>query len=54
MIPNADHYAFLPPCSPELAAAAPQLCTDPPGFDRAAFHRSFDAEVVRFFSQTLR
>lgn len=54
VIPNADHYAFLAPCSPELAAAAPQICTDPPGFDRAVFHRSFNAEVVQFFSRTLR
>jgi predicted dienelactone hydrolase len=54
VIPNADHYAFLAPCSAELAAAAPQICTDPPGFDRAVFHQSFNAEVVRFFSKTLR
>jgi predicted dienelactone hydrolase len=54
VVPGADHYAFLAPCSPELAAAAPQICTDPPGFDRAAFHRSFNAEVVKFFRETLR
>jgi len=54
VVPGADHYAFLAPCSPELAAAAPQICADPPGFDRTAFHRGFNAEVVRFFSKTLR
>ncbi|WP_316168495.1 MULTISPECIES: alpha/beta hydrolase family protein [unclassified Bradyrhizobium] len=50
----AAHYAFLAPCSAEFAAAVPRICTDdPPDFDRAAFHRVFDAEVVRFFSEHL-
>jgi predicted dienelactone hydrolase len=46
----AGHFAFLAPCSPELAAAIPRICTDnPAGFDRVAFHREFNASVVRFF-----
>ncbi|CCE10942.1 putative hydrolase, exported protein [Bradyrhizobium sp. STM 3843] len=50
----AAHFAFLAPCSAELAAAVPRICADaPPDFDRAAFHREFDAEVVRFFSEHL-
>ena len=50
----AAHFAFLAPCSAELAAAVPRICADdPPAFDRAAFHRTFDAEVVRFFSTHL-
>jgi len=49
----AGHFAFLPPCSPELAASLPRFCTDPPGFDRAAFHRDFDASVLRFFREHL-
>ncbi|WP_315730995.1 MULTISPECIES: hydrolase [unclassified Bradyrhizobium] len=50
----AAHFAFLAPCSAEFAAAVPRICTDdPPDFDRAAFHRVFDAEVVRFFSEHL-
>ncbi len=32
---------------------APEVCTDPPGFDRAAFHKAFDAEVVAFFKTQL-
>ncbi|MBU4040714.1 MAG: dienelactone hydrolase, partial [Alphaproteobacteria bacterium] len=31
----------------------PQLCRSQPGFDRAAFHQSFNREVVRFFRETL-
>ena len=49
----AGHYAFLPPCSPQLAANLPRLCTDLPGFDRTAFHRDFDASVVGFFREHL-
>lgn len=49
----AGHFAFLPPCSPELAANLPRFCTDPAGFDRAAFHRDFDASVFRFFREHL-
>lgn len=46
----AGHYAFLAPCSIELAAAVPRICTDvPAGFDRAGFHREFNAAVVRYF-----
>ncbi|MBR1086003.1 prolyl oligopeptidase family serine peptidase [Bradyrhizobium manausense] len=46
----ASHFAFLAPCSPQLTAALPRICTDKPeGFDRAAFHREFNANVARFF-----
>lgn len=50
----AGHFAFLAPCSAELAAAIPRICTDvPAGFDRAAFHREFNAAVVQFFREQL-
>jgi predicted dienelactone hydrolase len=32
-----------------LANNRPELCTDAPGFDRAAFHKQFDADVLAFF-----
>ena len=45
-----SHFAFLPPCPPQLAAAVPRICTDKPAdFDRAAFHRDFNASVIKFF-----
>jgi predicted dienelactone hydrolase len=50
----AGHFAFLPPCSPQLAANLPHLCTDPPGFDRTAFHHEFDASIVSFFRKYLK
>jgi predicted dienelactone hydrolase len=32
---------------------APEICRDPAGFDRAAFHREFNAAVVAFFRARL-
>jgi predicted dienelactone hydrolase len=53
-VDGADHFVFLAPCSEALAAAAAQICQDPPGFDRAAFHRGFNQSMVDFFITTLR
>lgn len=52
-VEGAAHFDFLPPCSPELAAAAPIICKPTPGFDRAAFHETLNREVVRFFKEQL-
>jgi predicted dienelactone hydrolase len=49
VVANAGHFAFLAPCTPALAARVPEICRDPAGFDRAAFHREFNAAVVTFF-----
>ena len=51
---HAGHFAFLAPCSPEQAAAMPIFCVDADGFDRAAFHKEFNAAVIAFFQQHLR
>lgn len=53
IVPNSGHFAFLAPCPPELTVQMPQLCVDAPGFDRAAFHREFNAEVLKFFRARL-
>jgi predicted dienelactone hydrolase len=53
-VPNAQHFSFLPPCPDELARSAHELCTDPPGFDREAFHTEFNAQVLDFFRHALR
>jgi predicted dienelactone hydrolase len=53
-VSNAQHFSFLPPCPDELARMAREICTDAPGFDRAAFHDEFNAQVVDFFRQVLR
>lgn len=50
-VPNAAHVSFLAPCGP---VKIPELCTDPEGFDRVAFHASMNAAVVKFFDRTLK
>jgi predicted dienelactone hydrolase len=50
---NSAHLSFQFPCSSEEAKAMPFICTDPPDFDRAAFHRNFNAEVLGFFRKNL-
>lgn len=52
LVPGADHFDFLPPCSAGLAKIAPPICAT--RIDRAAFHTQFNAEVVRFFRKALR
>jgi predicted dienelactone hydrolase len=49
VVPKAGHFAFPAPCTPALAARVPEICHDPEGFDRAAFHREFNPAVVAFF-----
>lgn len=52
-VADARHYDFLMPCTDWTAAELPHLCNTAPRFDRAAFKTSFNAEVVRFFRETL-
>jgi predicted dienelactone hydrolase len=42
------HFVFVDPCSPILAARAPQECSDPPGTNRAAIHQRFRREISDF------
>jgi predicted dienelactone hydrolase len=50
-VPNAGHMSFIAPCG---AVKVPELCSDPEGFDRAAFHTVMNAEVVKFFDRNLK
>lgn len=54
VVPKAGHFDFLAPCTQRFAAMAPPLCGSQPGFDRAAFHREFNAAVIGFFSTALK
>ncbi len=53
IVTGAGQFAFLPPCSQALAQVAAPMCTDDPRFDRQAFHRDFNRDVVAFFKKTL-
>src|ERR1700692_1385598 len=52
---GAGHLSFDCPCSEDQVKANPPsvVCTDPKGFDRTAFYKRFDEEVVRFFREHL-
>jgi predicted dienelactone hydrolase len=52
VVPAAEHFDFMAPCSDQLAKVAPSICAD--NIDRAAFHKTFNAAVIRFFEKTLR
>lgn len=52
-VAGAAHYAFLAPCSAQLTDMAPEICSDPAGFDRSAFQQRWAAEVLAFFRQQL-
>lgn len=52
-VPNSQHFAFLPPCPAVMVEQAPEICSDPPPFDRAAFHKELDAKVLAFFRKNV-
>jgi predicted dienelactone hydrolase len=54
VVAGAGHYDFLPACDAHLARLRPEICASLPGFDRAAFHQRFNADVVQFFEAMLR
>ena len=47
-VPGAGHLSFLAPCR---LLRPPALCQDEDKFDRAAFHRRMNADVVGFFNR---
>jgi predicted dienelactone hydrolase len=53
VVPNSGHFAFIVPCSAEAARALPEICADAEAFDRAAFHKEFNAAVVEFLRKHL-
>ncbi|MDB5796543.1 MAG: putative lipoprotein signal peptide [Paucimonas sp.] len=54
VVPKAGHFDFLAPCSLALANIAPVICQSAAGFDRIAFHQSFNTSVVDFFDKKLK
>lgn len=53
VVEGAGHASFLAPCGATRVLMPPMVCADAAEFDRTAFHRTFNAEVVSFFSQSL-
>lgn len=54
LVDNAGRFSFLTPCGAAALLLPKMLCTDPPGFDRKAFHQKFNASVATFFTESLR
>ena len=53
VVARAGHFDFLSPCSAKLASVAPEICQSQEGFDRVAFHRRFNADVIAHFKKFL-
>jgi predicted dienelactone hydrolase len=53
LVRNSAHPVFAFPCSSAVAKVAVEFCTDPPGLDRASFHKEFNAKILRFFRENL-
>lgn len=54
-VPGSGHLSFDCPCATDQAKAVPPIliCSDPLGFDRTDFHRTFNATVADFFRKNL-
>jgi predicted dienelactone hydrolase len=53
VVPDAAHFAFVAPCPPAWITDLPEICVDAGGFDRVAFHRQLDTDVLAFFRSHL-
>lgn len=53
VVGGAGHFVFTPLCAPATMQQVAFMCTDPPGVDRAAVHRTFEAGTVAFFNAHL-
>jgi predicted dienelactone hydrolase len=53
VVANSGHFAFLAPCPPAMVSELPRICADAGGFDRIAFHRQFNADVLAFLQAQL-
>ena len=54
LVRNSAHFAFLAPCPAAMKKNVPEICVDEHGFDRVAFHKQFDEDVLAFFKANLR
>jgi len=50
---SACRRGLVSRCSPEPEKNVREICTDTPGFDRVAFHKQFNVDVLTFFQAHL-
>lgn len=53
MVANAGHYSFLSPFPDHMKHRVGAASSDPPGFDRHAFHAELNTEVLSFLTSSL-
>lgn len=53
IVENAGHFSFLSPFPPHMCNPGFLPATDPPGFDREAFQRQLQQDVVGFLDASL-
>lgn len=54
VVENAGHFSFLSPFPPPMQRPGFLPAADPPGFDREAFHRRLERDVLGFLDASLR
>ncbi|KYF78474.1 alpha/beta hydrolase [Sorangium cellulosum] len=54
IVENAGHFSFLSPFPPHMRNPGFLPATDPPGFDREAFQRRLQQDVLDFLDTSLR
>jgi predicted dienelactone hydrolase len=53
VVPGAGHFAFITPFPPPMRRPDFPPSTDPPGFDRDAFHEQLPQRLARFLEETV-
>lgn len=54
VVANAGHYAFLSVFPEALKARVGDAALDPPGFDRTAFQRKLEQDILHFLARAMR
>ncbi|WP_045767477.1 alpha/beta hydrolase family protein [Xanthomonas albilineans] len=54
VVPNAGHYAFISVFPEAMKARVGEAAIDPPGFDRSAFQRELERDILHFLTVTMR
>lgn len=53
LLPGADHYVFLDPCTARGKAMSPETCVDKNGLDRVEVQQRVVREALAFFRKAL-
>ncbi|MCB1692668.1 MAG: hypothetical protein KDI19_07870, partial [Pseudomonadales bacterium] len=53
IVQGAGHFSFLSPFPAHMAGADFPPSTDPPGFDREAFHKTLPPKIEAFLDREL-